>query len=157
VVNLIRDQIKQSLKTAEGMYYRLILLVGEAGSGKTRVLQDVANELEVPVVNLNLELSSRFLELTSKQRVLHLQKFLGEITETSHHLLILDSLEILFDTTLLQDPLKLLQKLSRNRLVVASWNGSIEGKKLIYAQVYHPEYKTYDFENTLILEMSSHQ
>ncbi len=157
MVNLIRDQIKQSLKTAEGMYYRLILLVGEAGSGKTRVLQDVANELEVPVVNLNLELSSRFLELTSKQRVLHLQKFLGEITETSHHLLILDSLEILFDTTLLQDPLKLLQKLSRNRLVVASWNGSIEGKKLIYAQVYHPEYKTYDFENTLILEMSSHQ
>jgi archaellum biogenesis ATPase FlaH len=153
VINLILDNLKQSLKTAEGMYHRLILLVGEAGSGKTCVLQDVANEFGTPVVNVNLELSSRLIELTPKQRILQLQKLLDEITGTSHQVLILDNIEILFDKTLKQDPLRLLQKLSRNRSVVASWNGSVEGKKLIYAQSDHPEYQIYDLDSTLIVEI----
>jgi len=153
VVNLIQDKIKQSLKTAEGMYYRLILLVGEADSGKTCILQDVANEFGIPVINVNLELSSRLLELTPKQRVLQLQKLLDEITGTSHQVLILDNIEILFDKTLKQDPLRILQKLSRNRSVVAAWNGLVEGKKLIYAQSDHPEYQVYNLDNTLIVEI----
>ena len=38
----IHDKIKRSLQATEGLYYRLVLLVGETGSGKTVVLRDVA-------------------------------------------------------------------------------------------------------------------
>jgi len=40
----IHDKIKRSLKAAEGLYHRLVLLVGETGSGKTDVLREVAEE-----------------------------------------------------------------------------------------------------------------
>lgn len=59
----IQDKVKQSLQAAEGLYHRLVLLVGEAGSGKTLVLRDVAEELGVPVININWKLSAQLLEL----------------------------------------------------------------------------------------------
>ncbi|WP_048159300.1 BREX-3 system P-loop-containing protein BrxF [Methanosarcina sp. WWM596] len=150
---LIQEKIKQSLKAAEGSYYRLVLLVGEPGSGKTMVLRDVANELSVPVININLELSAKLLELTAKQRTLHLQRFLDEITETGNSTLILDNLEILFDKDMKQDPLRLLQRISRNHSIVASWNGKTTGSKLTYAASDHPEYRNYDQVDILIVGM----
>ena len=53
----IHDKIKRSLQAAEGLYHRLVLLVGETGSGKTGVLRDIAEEFGSSVVNVNLALS----------------------------------------------------------------------------------------------------
>ena len=64
-----------------------------------------------------------------------------------------DNLEILFDKDLKQDPLRLLQSLSRNRSVVASWNGKKLKGKLTYAELDHPEYRGYDLDDTLIVCM----
>ena len=47
----IHDKIRRSLHAAEGLYHRLVLLVGEAGSGKTGVLRDVAEEFGTSVIN----------------------------------------------------------------------------------------------------------
>lgn len=54
MANLIQDKIKRFIKAAEGLYYRLVLLVGETGSGKTGILRDVAEELGAEVININL-------------------------------------------------------------------------------------------------------
>lgn len=153
MVDTISEIVKQSLKVADNQYYKLVLLVGKAGSGKTVVLNDVANELGVPVINVNLKLSEQLLELTPKQRTLRLSQLLDEIIDTNYSIKILDNLEILFNTELKQNPLKLLQKISRNHLVIASWNGSSEDRKLIYAEPDHPEYQKYDLEDTLIVRI----
>lgn len=93
------------------------------------------------------------LELTSKQRAIHLPKLLDEITETDNSTLILDNLEILFDKEMKQDPLRLLQGISRNHSIVASWNGKATGRKLTYATADHPEYLKYDQVDALIVGM----
>ena len=49
----IQGNLKQSLKDTDNLYYKLILLVGKAGSGKTAVLKDIAKELDVPVIALS--------------------------------------------------------------------------------------------------------
>jgi Cdc6-like AAA superfamily ATPase len=147
---LIREEVKHHLKTAEGLYYKLVLLVGDSGSGKTAVLHSIADELDVPVMNVNLELSTKLLDLTAKQRVTRLPKIFDEITEKSSSVLVLDNLEILFDKELKQDPLKLLQRMSRNDYVVASWNGKVTGRKLTYASQDHPEYRNYEQVDDLI-------
>ena len=54
--------------------------------------------------------------------------------------LALDNLEILFDTGLEVEPLRLLQVSSRNRTIVASWNGSFQAGTLTYAEPGHPEF-----------------
>ena len=134
------------------MYNRLVLLVGEAGSGKTGMLQDIAGELNTSVVNVNLALSSQLLELTTKQRPLKLPKILGQIVDNADPPVVLDNLEILFDKSLKQDPLRLLQGISRNRSVVASWNGAVTDGMLFYAEPGHPEYWRYESVDALIVD-----
>ena len=67
--------------------------------------------------------------------------------------MVLDNLEILFDKDLQQDPLRLLQGISRNRAVVASWNGIMNSGRLLYAETGHPEYRSYDSVDALIVGM----
>jgi len=149
----IHDKIKRSMQAAEGLYHRLVLLVGETGSGKTGVLRDVADEFGTSVININLALSSELLELTAKQRSLRLPGILDQIVDKAQLPVILDNLEILFDKDLQQDPLRLLQGISRNRAVVASWDGTSTGGRLLYAETGHPEYRSYDSVDALIVGM----
>ncbi len=170
MVEPVHDKIKRSIQAAEGLYYRLVLLVGETGSGKTGVLRDVADEFGTSVINVNLALSSELLELTAKQRSLRLPGILdavvrgeGRGTDKAPDCLVphpsplapvvLDNTEILFDKDLKQDPLRLLQGISRNRAVVASWNGTMTSGRLLYAETGHPEYRGYDSADALIVEI----
>lgn len=150
----IHSQIKRSLQASEGLYHRLVLLVGESGSGKTRVLQEVAKELGSPVVNVNLALSSKLLELTSRQRSLRLPDILNQIVDQARAPVVLDNLEILFDKTLQQDPLRLLHSISRNQTVLASWSGTVNSERLLYAEPGHPEYRSYTSVDALIVSMN---
>src|SRR5580704_13296640 len=109
----MRDKIKQSLQAADGLYHRLVLLVGINGSGKTNILHNVAADLGTSVININLVLSSELLELTAKQRSLRLPEILDRIMCKMKSPVVLDNLEILFDQNLKQDPLRLLQSISR--------------------------------------------
>lgn len=149
----IHDKIKRSLQAAEGLYHRLVLLVGETGAGKTGLLRDVAKELGSSVINVNLALSGELLELTATQRSLRLPDILGQIADNAQSPVVLDNLEILFDKELKQDPLRLLQRISRNRTVVASWNGTMNSGRLLYAEPGHPEYRSYDSVDALIVGM----
>ena len=148
----LQNRIKEFLQASEGLYNRLVLLVGEAGSGKTDILRDVAGEFNTSVLNVNLVISSQLLELTAKQRALRLPEILGQVIEKAKPPVVLDNLEILFDKGLKQDPLRLLQGISRNRPIVASWNGTVTDGMLFYAEPDHPEYRRYDSVDALIVD-----
>ncbi len=150
----IQEKIKQSLRAAEGLYHRLVLLVGETGSGKTKVLHEFAGAIGTEVININLLLSVELLALSEKQRVLHLPEILDKIVDTKQATVVLDNIEILFDQRLKQDPLKLLQLMSRNRSVIVAWNGKIEQGRLVYAETGHPEYRQYDGKELLFVGMN---
>src|SRR5260221_12543651 len=123
----LAEQIIPKADQAEELYYRLILMVAPSGMGKTAALREVAKHTQVRYTNLNLELSQRLLGLTERQRSLQVFRLLNEIVEEKgSQVVLLDNIELLFDTSLRQDPLRLLQSISRNRTVVVSWNGSIE-------------------------------
>ena len=154
MAGMIHERIKQSLQTADGLYHRLVLLVGETGSGKTKVLREFAEDIGAEVININLLLSAELLGLSEKQRLLHLPEILDKIVEKKQAAVVLDNIEILFDQRLKQDPLKLLQLISRNRSVIAAWNGKIEQGRLIYAETGHPEYRQYDGKELLFVGMN---
>lgn len=167
MTGFIDDRLQHSLEAAAGLYHRLVLLVGETGAGKTAVLRRIAAKRAVPLINLNLALSAQLLELTPKQRALRLPRILDQTLDDARDqtlnlnqpapqpqpLLILDNLELLFDPRLRQDPLRLLQGLSRNRQVLASWNGRYQAGRLDYAAPGHPEYRCYDSVDALVVGM----
>jgi RNase adaptor protein for sRNA GlmZ degradation len=134
-------KLEEAIQQAAGQYYRLVILAGPPGSGKTAVLQAVGKKNGWQVVNVNLELSKRMLELTRTQRSRQVERLLKEVFATAPgDVVLLDNLEILFDTALEVEPLRLLQVSSRNRTVVASWNGSYRDGALTYAEPGHPEF-----------------
>lgn len=149
-----KSQTLAAIKTADTLYHRLVLLVGETGSGKTTVLRALGHELSVDVVNVNLAVSAELLELTSRQRILRLPDVLEQTATQSSSPVLLDNLEILFDRNLQQDPLRLLQHLSRNRTIVAAWGGSVSGDKLLYAELGHDEYRSYEASDVLIVTIN---
>ena len=148
----LSDRIIHKIEQAAELYYRLIILVAPTGAGKTTALQDIHKRTDSLFLNLNLELSQRMLELTERQRVLQLPLLLSDIVSVSiSEVILLDNIELLFDTSLKQDPLRLLQGISRNKTVVAAWSGSIEGDYIVYAKPDHPEYKRYPLHDFLVV------
>ena len=147
----LADQVMRKIKQAAELYHRLMLVVAPAGAGKTTALTYVKERIGAPLVNVNLELSRRMLELTERQRALQLPQLLREIVDdAASEVVLLDNLEILFDVSLQQDPLRLLQGLSRNKTVVAAWNGSIDKDHMTYAVPDHPEYRRYLVRDFLV-------
>ena len=134
-------QLEQAIQQAASQYFRLVILAGTPGSGKTAALQSVAQRAGCELVNVNLELSKRMLELTRTQRSRQVERLFKEIVSGQPgDVVILDNLEILFAADLEVEPLRLLQVSSRNRTVVASWNGSYFDGTLTYAEPGHPEF-----------------
>jgi Holliday junction resolvasome RuvABC ATP-dependent DNA helicase subunit len=56
-------------------------LEGEPGSGKTEAFRVVADELGAEMINVNLALSTKLLELTERQRALRDTVLLGEVVQ----------------------------------------------------------------------------
>ena len=156
----VRQAIKEAISNAPAMYSRLILLVGPSGSGKTRALQEISAEYGKNILNVNMEMSKALLELPIQRRESRAQRIFGDIIrdflgneDPQNAIILLDNLEILFDKDLKQDPLLLLQGVSRNFTIIASWNGSWAQKRLTFAITGHPEYRFYDKIDAQIIEL----
>jgi SpoVK/Ycf46/Vps4 family AAA+-type ATPase len=146
------DQIRERLSGIAEIYNRLVLLVGPSGSGRTVAIRALADVEKVPVLNVGAEISRQLLGLTERQRILQLPKLLEEaVTAFPTKLTLLDNIEILFNPLLNQDPLRLLQGLSRDRTIVASWLGDVDGGYLTYAVPEHPEFRRYPSADILIV------
>ena len=134
------QQLLELIHGTQSSYYKITLLAGGAMAGKTRMLKLVADQLALPLINLNLLLSQRLLSLNNRQRSLHAEGVaLDIIDEHASTGLCIDNTELLFDSTLRLNPLVFLQEISRNRLVVATWNGAFANGELRYAHNGHPD------------------
>ena len=136
--------IQTAMEQARGRYHRLVLLVGPSGSGKTGLLRSFAAQAGRDCRNVNLEISQRMLELPKLRRARQADRIFRDwVAATGSDPLVLDNLEVLFDSGLQLDPLRLLQASSRNHTLVASWSGTLHDGVLVYAEPDHPEYRVY--------------
>jgi hypothetical protein len=145
--------IEDVLPRTQEAYYKLVLAVGPARTGKTAVLTELAKQHSWPRLNVNLRLSERLLELTHRQRAARVAGILDDlIREEKSEVVLLDNIELLFAEELAQDPLRLLQSLSRNRAIVAAWPGGFDGVSLTYAEPGHPETRRYQTPEAVIVK-----
>lgn len=136
------DDSATAIKQAEARSSKLLLIVGQSGTGKTALLRKVADQFEMPLFNLGVELSKRLLPLTIRERKLRAAELIADLLdENNASRLAVDNTEIIFDSTLALNPAGLLQNLSRTRLLVWSWNGKLDDGYVTYADSGHPEYQ----------------
>ncbi len=151
---MIKKQIISAIEESHQCYHRLILVVGKSGKGKTILLKELRDELKIPYINVNLELSQQLLELSNRQRKLKVFECMLKTIDQKDPVALLDNTEILFDINLEQDPLKLLQILSRDQCIVAAWNGEISDRMLIYAKPGHQEYRIYELNDQIAFSLN---
>jgi len=53
-----------------------------------------------------------------------------------------------------QNPLRILQDLSRSTTLLVAWPGQIQGKYLSYAEPGHPEYQQYEITDFLAVDLT---
>lgn len=152
------EAVVDKMRQAADCYHRLVLVVGPAGAGKTCVLEAVSKRIAAPLVNVSLELSRQMLELPASQRDSRARRLLESYVENrgdGADAVLLDNTELLFEASLRQDPLRLLQGLSRNKTVVSAWTGAFEGDALLYAALGHPERRRYANEGFLAVNLQA--
>lgn len=151
-------RLLERIPDAKGLYHRLVLAVGPARTGKTAALTELSTAQGWPRINVNLQLAERLLDLTQKQRAIRVAGLLDDIVKAAlSGVVLLDNIEMLFAVELAQDPLRLLQGLSRNRTVVVSWPGSFDGQAITYAEPGHREFKKYSAPQAVIVSTADTQ
>lgn len=148
----ILDKLDTSLQSIDSQYHRLIILVNCEDSSKQDILGLMKENHEVKPVNLNLELSSRLLEYSIKQRPLKVAEIMADLIEALPSPVVFDKLDILFDPSLQTDPLALLQSLSRSKTIIAFWSGSLKDNKLFYTEPGYPEYRSYPVQDFVAID-----
>lgn len=148
----ILDKLRSVIESIETQYHRLIILINCEGASKPDVLGMLKSNPGVTPLNLNLELSSRLLEFSIKQRPLKVAEITAEMIEALPDPVLLDKLDILFEPSLQTDPMALLQSLSRSKTIIAFWSGNLKDNKLYYAEPGYPEYRSYPVQDFVAID-----
>lgn len=149
------DRLDRLAEEAAVLHNRLVVVVGPARSGKSRLLQDLANRRSLSVMNLGIEFSGRMAALPKRQRVLQATTVLRDIAAAhgAGQVLIADNLEVLFDRGLQMDPLDALRRLSHGHTLVVAWPGAVSAGRLTYAAPEHPEHQNYPATGLVLLQL----
>ena len=150
------EKLAQLVDEVGALHSKLILLIGQPGSGKTALLAELANQRDLKVMNVGATLGSRLAAIHQRQRALQTNVILRELADeyANADLLLLDNIELLFDQTLKLDPLDLLKRHAHSRRVVAVWPGELIDGRLTYAQMGHPEYQDYGLDGLVPFEIN---
>jgi hypothetical protein len=116
------DQIIRVLPPDE-VYEKLVLVVGQPNSGRTEALETLAKQKSIPLIRVGPALSERLLEIPATRRPQKVLDCMRQILGEGSAPCILNRIELLFAPELNQNPLSLLQLLSRERILVVAWSG----------------------------------
>lgn len=145
-----------AVEQAGSRYHRLLLVVGGAGAGKTQALALIGAHCGASLVNVGLEVTRRLLETTARQRPLQIRRILEELihgASADSSVVLLDNIEVLFHAELQQDPLRLLQGVSRDKTLVVAWTGTLRDGTLHCATPGHREYREYSAARLLTVAL----
>lgn len=150
--------ITEQAELAARSFYRLVVVAGPPGSGKTSAFHQLQITEGWSLMNLSKALSGRLLDLTSKQRRLHASDIVRGLVEEQGNQTVsmLDNIGLLFHPALQQEPMLTLQRASRNRTIIASWQGGIVAGKLMYGMPGHPEYRRVDIKDFQLVIANGH-
>lgn len=103
--------------------YQLLLIVGEPGSGKSKIIREYSQETGIPMIDLD----KIFMNTPSDQLMNEMKNFLKTYNQK---VLLLDNKKTLYAKDSKIDLMEFLKEISLSIPVVATWNGHIENQQL---------------------------
>lgn len=119
--------------------YKLILIVGLPGSGKSKLIHEYSKDSGIPI----LDLDNIFKDTTN-----NIAEVMDNFLVTyNKDVLLLDNKKILYAKDSNIDMLSFLKNLAEKLIVVATWNGKVDNNKLIHIRSKLPTDLTYSLDN----------
>lgn len=98
-------------------------------------------EIGVTQLNINMLLATKVKELPISKRKRAVKDILREVINgVDGEIIYFERIEYLFDEELKQDPIRLFEYLSGNKVLLVKWPGKVHESGLVYATPDHPEY-----------------
>lgn len=128
-VQMVIDCVHDAQKKSE----KLVLVVGQPGSGKSKILRSLADMRGWEYMGCDELVTEELLELVPRVRCQEAPRIMnGVLAQSITEVFLLDGMQILFMPLLKLDPLCLLRQLSRKYTIVAAWPGTYEDGKLFF-------------------------
>ena len=129
------DQLLEEIEAAKNNENKLILIIGNPGSGKSKLIHEYSDNCGIPILNL---------DNIFKDNATDLVKVMDDFLLTyDKEILLLDNKRVLYAKDSNIDMLVFLKALAKKVVVVATWNGKIEDNKLIHIRSKSPTDLTY--------------
>ncbi|MDI4571576.1 BREX-3 system P-loop-containing protein BrxF [Bacillus altitudinis] len=139
----LRKQLETNIEAIKGQRYQFLLLSFQANI-KSKITVAL-KEVGASTFNLNLLLANKLKELPISKRKRAVKDILREaLNEVKDEVVYFERIEYLFDEELNQDPLKLFEYLSGNKVLLINWPGDVRVNGLSYGTPGHPEYYQVD-------------
>ena len=155
----MESRIIDTLRVVSGDRHKLLILLGEHGSGKTALLKNVAQEMNGTYLNLNLELTERLLALPRRRyndgvTVHRLIDELCEELSPDGRPLMVDNVEVLFSPELGRvNPIDTFKRISRQRPILLALPARRRGNVAEYSTIEHQDHMTMPVEDYAIIEL----
>lgn len=144
---------KATFDQVASAYYKLVLIVGPTGSGKSNLLKEAA-KYNFQHLNFGEVFSRELLSKPAHLRAAEAEEVAIDLVDSmGAHRLAIDNTEVLFESPIKLNPLALLKRLSIDRLIVATWNGSFDDSHLYYGMKGHSAYEAFKYtqEDTFVV------
>jgi chromosomal replication initiation ATPase DnaA len=142
--------------------HKLILVLGSFGTGKTRLLQATAAEIEGVRVNLNLVLAERLLQLPRSRYAdgvtVHqeIDQLCNELSRNEQPLLV-DNVEMLFSPQLGQvNPVDTFKRVSRQRPIILALAARRDGNHAEYSTLGRSDYLRMEIGDYVVIDLEAH-
>lgn len=136
------DQLLKEIEAAKNSESKLLLIIGNPGSGKSKLIHEYSIESGIPILDLD-----NIFKNNSTNLINVMNDFL--ITYDKD-VLLLDNKKILYAKDSNIDMLAFLEELAQKIIVVATWNGEIKNNKLIHIRSKLTTDLTYSLTNKKI-------
>jgi hypothetical protein len=126
---LVAECVREVQQTSE----QLVLVVGKPGSGKSKILRELAVMRGWEYLECRTLITDEILELVPKLRPQQAPAIMSKILEKLNaDVILLDGTQVLFAPVLNLDPLRLLRQLSKKQMIVTAWPGEFDEGNLSF-------------------------
>ena len=149
------EQLQRLLTDAGQLHSKLILLAGGSSEERVALLEALQESLHSKPLHLGISLASKLAELPQRERGLQAGNLLREIAQLHAPTgpLLMEGVELLFDSSLKVNALDLLKRQSLTRPVVALWPGEWGNGRLTYAVLGNAEYQDHAAHGLIVFEI----
>lgn len=124
------NNITAKLEAIKDAKYKLLLIIGQPGTGKSKLIHDYASETGNPILDLNAIFGEEVPEGSDSQYITNFME--GFLATYTPEVLLLDNKRVLYSKNSKIDLLSFLKNISEKKVVVATWNGMIEDENLVH-------------------------